>query len=161
MTETAHTPVHHFSTTTFLFSSTGTKAFLIKHKKLGFWFPPGGHVDENEYYFDSALREVKEETGLDSDQIDFPVYLVEIKENCHQPIHIQRNEVTPNHFHYDLIFAGIIDEDTKIIPGEGESMDFGWFELEHVKDLDTKENVISYVNEFGYKIQNEYTSSHN
>lgn len=146
---------HHFSTTTFLFNSTGTKTFLIKHKKLGFWFPPGGHVDDNEYYFEAALREIKEETGLDPDQIEFPSYLVEIKENCHQPIHIQRNEVTPNHFHYDLIFAGIINEDVKVVPGEGESLDFGWFELAGVRNLNTKENVIKYVEGFSKLIQNE------
>ncbi len=153
MLENSNNPIHHFSTTTFLFNSEGTKTFLIKHKKLGFWFPPGGHVDDNEYYFDAALREVQEETGLIQKQIEFPAYLVPVKENCHQPIHIQRNEVTPNHFHYDLTFAGIIDEKLDIIPGEGESVEFGWYDIDEVKELYTKENVIKYVEEFSQLIQ--------
>lgn len=38
---------------------------LIKHKFGGHWSFPKGHVEKGENEFQTALREVKEETGLD------------------------------------------------------------------------------------------------
>jgi ADP-ribose pyrophosphatase YjhB (NUDIX family) len=40
------------------------KILLVKHKKLGFWLAPGGHVNEGELLHHAAVREVFEETGL-------------------------------------------------------------------------------------------------
>jgi 8-oxo-dGTP pyrophosphatase MutT (NUDIX family) len=37
---------------------------MLKHKKLGKWLPPGGHIEPNELPDDAACREVLEETGL-------------------------------------------------------------------------------------------------
>ena len=38
---------------------------LLKHKRLGFWLQPGGHIDPGETPWDAAKRECCEETGLD------------------------------------------------------------------------------------------------
>ncbi len=42
----------------------GKKALLIKHKKLGKWLYPGGHVNDGETPVEAALRETAEETGF-------------------------------------------------------------------------------------------------
>jgi ADP-ribose pyrophosphatase YjhB (NUDIX family) len=41
------------------------KILLTKRKDVGFWCIPGGSVEDGETVSQSALREVKEETGLD------------------------------------------------------------------------------------------------
>jgi len=38
---------------------------LLKHRRLGIWLQPGGHVDPGETPWAAALREASEETGLD------------------------------------------------------------------------------------------------
>jgi 8-oxo-dGTP pyrophosphatase MutT (NUDIX family) len=38
---------------------------MHKHKKLGLWLPPGGHIELDEDPNQAAIREAKEETGLD------------------------------------------------------------------------------------------------
>ena len=38
---------------------------LLKHRRLGIWLQPGGHIDPGEAPWDAALRETREETGLD------------------------------------------------------------------------------------------------
>jgi len=40
------------------------KILLIKHKKLGIWLNPGGHIDPGELPHHAAEREYWEETGL-------------------------------------------------------------------------------------------------
>lgn len=40
------------------------KVLLVKHKKLGLWLNPGGHLDPNEAPHHAAEREFWEETGV-------------------------------------------------------------------------------------------------
>ena len=41
------------------------KVLLHMHKKLNIWLPPGGHIELDEDPNEAAIREAKEETGLD------------------------------------------------------------------------------------------------
>lgn len=40
------------------------KVLLVKHKKLGIWLNPGGHIEANELPHQAAEREFCEETGV-------------------------------------------------------------------------------------------------
>jgi bis(5'-nucleosidyl)-tetraphosphatase len=46
---------------------TNRKVLLIKHENGGHWAFPKGHVENDETEVETALREIKEETGLDAD----------------------------------------------------------------------------------------------
>ena len=78
---------------------------LHKHKKLGHWFPPGGHIEANELPDEAAVREVLEESGV-------PVVLLgvspalEIAEprQLVQPRGIQLETIHEGHEHIDLIY---------------------------------------------------------
>ncbi len=52
----------HFTSTTFVVHEGRT--LLHWHAKVLQWMPPGGHLDPNEDPVAGALREVREETGL-------------------------------------------------------------------------------------------------
>ena len=41
------------------------KVLLHLHKKYNTWFPLGGHVEVDEFPYEAAIREVKEESGLE------------------------------------------------------------------------------------------------
>ncbi len=41
------------------------KVLMHMHKKLNIWLPPGGHIELDEDPNEAAIREAKEETGLD------------------------------------------------------------------------------------------------
>ena len=56
---------NHFTATGIVFNPTG-KILMMKHKKLGVWLPPGGHIDDNELPCDACLREIFEETGVNA-----------------------------------------------------------------------------------------------
>ena len=46
------------------------KVLLVKHKKLGIWLNPGGHIDEGELPHQAAEREFWEETGVKVRAVD-------------------------------------------------------------------------------------------
>lgn len=55
----------HFTATAFVVHEG--KTLLHWHRKLGQWMPPGGHLLPDEDPVTGALREVREETGLDTE----------------------------------------------------------------------------------------------
>jgi hypothetical protein len=51
---------------------------LLRHKRLGIWLQPGGHIDPGETPWAAALREAHEETGLGVRFLDDPPTLVHV-----------------------------------------------------------------------------------
>lgn len=47
------------------------KVLLVKHRYGNFWVMPGGGINKNENADQAAFRELKEETGMIANQIDF------------------------------------------------------------------------------------------
>lgn len=58
-----------------------SKLLLMEHTTLGVWIHPGGHIRKTETPGDAAMREVKEETGLDVDLIDCSETPLKLKGN--------------------------------------------------------------------------------
>lgn len=144
----------HFCTTTYIFNEEGDKCLLIRHKKLPFFLPPGGHIDENEDYLESSQREVAEELGFAKEALSYPAYLQEKDGVCLQPWAIQKYTIIPNeHFHYDLVFGAIVKDDTPIKPGEGESQNIQWFEVKDIDSLETTDECKSNIKRMSQKIR--------
>lgn len=57
--------MRHFFRTTQVFMTYQNEILLLFHKKHKKWFGVGGHIEENEMAHEAAIREVKEETGID------------------------------------------------------------------------------------------------
>ena len=57
----------HVTATTYIVNNGATA--LHEHERLGIRLPPGGHVDRDELPHEAALREVREETGLDAELV--------------------------------------------------------------------------------------------
>jgi 8-oxo-dGTP pyrophosphatase MutT (NUDIX family) len=55
----------------------GYEAFLIQHRRSSYWGLPKGHKEEGETPFETACRELKEETNLDFDELIYEEPLVE------------------------------------------------------------------------------------
>src|ERR671938_1256409 len=62
-TESAPALTRDFTATTFVVHEQRT--LLLHHRKLGMWLPPGGHIDPHELPDQAAIREVREESGLE------------------------------------------------------------------------------------------------
>jgi 8-oxo-dGTP pyrophosphatase MutT (NUDIX family) len=101
---------------------------LHRHRVLGKWLQPGGHIEAGESPPDAARREVAEETGLAGEHpLDGPLLL---------RVDVHRAGEALGHVHLDLCYL-LASEDRDPEPGEGESPDarwWGWDEAREVAD---------------------------
>lgn len=120
------------------------KILLIFHKKFNKWLPPGGHIEENETADEAALREVKEETGLDVELIlQENIWIPTSNPNAHslpRPYlclieQIPAYKDVPAHQHVDFIFLSKPKAEARISTQETHTV--RWFSQEEVLELPT------------------------
>jgi 8-oxo-dGTP pyrophosphatase MutT (NUDIX family) len=71
MTEPGWAAIERHFTATAYISARG-RTLLLWHTKLRMWLPPGGHCEPNEDPIQTAVREAKEESGLNVSVIPPP-----------------------------------------------------------------------------------------
>lgn len=112
------------------------RVLLIFHKKLNMWLPPGGHVDKDELPCKAAVREFKEETGLDVELIGKEENIGHVKKLI-QPNHIQLENIKKDHQHIDLVYFGRLKDPNQIKTIQKDEVDDArWFSE---KDLGSPE----------------------
>lgn len=143
------------------------KVLLVKHKKLGIWLGPGGHVDEDEYFHETAEREFWEETGIKVRAIDpfsnvhhsdeseyFPAPVVSnlhwvCKENYEQRIASEdlsqraTNEVWKRgcEQHLGLMYLVEAVDGLEFKQNTEETDGIGWFSVDELDELDTIDDI--------------------
>ena len=82
------------------------RTLLLHHRKLNLWLPPGGHIDPHELPHLAALREAREETGLELALLGAPERDLGGALLLPQPLGVLLENIAPDHQHIDLIYAG-------------------------------------------------------
>ena len=140
------------------------KVLLVKHKKLGIWLNPGGHVEPGELPHKGAEREFWEETGI-TVKATQPGAVPDSRDSEYLPNPILSNLHWISEANYQARSAGELDK----VSGKGceqhmsliylvqpvgsveftqnveETDDIRWFTREEVAELvskkETKENI--------------------
>lgn len=131
----------HFTATTFIVHEN--KVLLHLHKKLGFWLPVGGHIDRDELPEQAAIREIKEESGLDVKlyNTDKQMEMGNTKQ-LFRPMHIILENINQFHQHIDFIYYATSKSD-ELNPENGETVNLKWFSVKEIKALkNAPENAI-------------------
>lgn len=125
----------HFTVAVFIVYQN--KTLLHWHKKLEVWLPVGGHVDPNESLCEAAIREAREESGLEIELHRLHPPLMENErhvQNLISPIHMQNERIGEGHEHLDAIYYARASSDA-LHPMEGETMKIGWYTEEELETL--------------------------
>ena len=118
----------HLTASSWIVNKDRSKVFLIHHNIYNCWAPLGGHADDDTNLSYVALKEAKEESGiqkikpLDENILDIAVMpVIEHKKN---------DKTIPLHFHFDVRYLLEADENEKSKIAEREVSDGKWFNLD-------------------------------
>ena len=139
------------------------KVLLIKHKKLGIWLAPGGHIDGNELPEKAAEREFWEETGIKVRAVNAGGKLIagDATEYKPTPFAINLHWISKRNYklrsesddpsqpnrtkkwsrgceqHYVFIYLVEPIDGIEFKQNTEETDGIGWFSLEEVEELET------------------------
>lgn len=117
----------------------GDRVLLLRHRKLGMWLPPGGHVEPNELPDDAAVREVVEETGVVAELVGERGLPIDYPRQLMRPEGVQVERIGPEHEHVDLIyFARRIGGAIRESP---ECEDAAWYRLHELEGRGVNDEI--------------------
>lgn len=121
--------------TTYIFNED--RVLLHKHKKYNSLFPIGGHMEKDELPEQTAIREIKEETGIeDICFVDAAPQLGLQRGQLITPFFVLQENIGRDE-NIDFIFAARTNQ-WEVFPEEGESDEFYWLtknEIEESQEL--------------------------
>lgn len=111
---------------------------LTHHVKLDKWLQLGGHADGEANVLEVAVREAREESGLE-----------ELRPVCDRIFDVDIHEIPargsdPAHYHYDVRF--LLEAGRRLpLCMTGESKALEWVKIAEVRNLTTEESVLRMV----------------
>lgn len=127
--------IGHVTASAWILDAAGERVLLTHHRKLDLWLQPGGHADGDPDVAAVAMREAREETGLEHLELvsDMPLDI---------DIHpIPAWGSVGAHEHFDVRFALRTGGSTDYIVSE-ESHDLAWVPLSDIERYTTEESIL-------------------
>jgi 8-oxo-dGTP pyrophosphatase MutT (NUDIX family) len=129
------------------------RVLLRKHDKYKIWLSVGGHVELDEDFNQAAIREVKEEVGLDIqlwDSRKWPENSDEFYTELIPPVSMGRhpaiNAEKPEHEHVVAVYLARAKNDAISIQYDDDRSDeWRWFTREELDTVELRTNVRNYA----------------
>lgn len=154
----------HRDYTATVFVIADERVLLLWHKKMERWMPPGGHLEPGEAPWEGAVREVKEETGLEVDLGPHTEIAVPNAHSFPAPLTCLLEEIpetpyNPPHQHVDFIYVGRpVGGELKENPNESDGL--RWFSRDEVKALCPEREILPDAKQLIEMIFNEESPIH-
>jgi 8-oxo-dGTP pyrophosphatase MutT (NUDIX family) len=123
----------HLTAAAFVVDARRERALLTHHRKLGRWLQLGGHCDGDGDLARVALREGREESGIEELALDPAPIDLDI-----HPIPARPGE--PAHLHYDVRFLATAPPGA-VARRSAESLALGWFGPADLERLELDDSV--------------------
>ena len=139
----------HFTASAWVVNKERTKVLMIYHNIYKSWAWTGGHADGESDLLGTAVRELKEETGVENVKVlDDDIFSLEIV--CVNG-HIKRGKYVSSHVHLNVTYLLEVDENETLRIKEDENSGVKWVPIDEVEVASTerwvKEKVYRKLNE--------------
>ena len=111
----------------------GDRVLLAHHRKLGRWLQPGGYSDGDADTLAVALRDAREESGLDVRALDDAIFDIDV-----HGIPARGREAA--HFHFDVRFLVQAEHDRFRVSDESHAL--AWVLAARLDALTNEESVL-------------------
>ena len=123
----------HVTASAFIVNPTGDKALMMHHKKYGFWTYMGGHCDGNPNTLEVALKEAKEESGIENiKSISDAIFDLTIH-------NVPKVGNEPPHCHYDIRY--LMQAQHENFTKNHESNALRWFNKKEIIEMDIEKSA--------------------
>ena len=139
----------HFTASSWVLNKEKTKVLMIYHNIYQSWAWTGGHTDGESDLLQTAIRELREETGVQNVKIlDDNIFSLEVI--CVNG-HVKKGKYVSSHVHLNLTYLLEVDENEKLQIKEDENSNVRWIPIEEIpKKVNEKwieENIYHKLNE--------------
>ncbi|WP_367871073.1 NUDIX hydrolase [Luteolibacter sp. Populi] len=135
----------HVTGSAWIVDASGHKILLTHHRKLDAWLQLGGHADGDPDVPAVALKEAREESGLEDFEVtDTAIFDLDIHL-------IPERKGIPEHWHYDVRYVLRPTGSTTYIVSD-ESHDLRWVPLDEMASLTTDDSMLRMLQKWRTKI---------
>ena len=132
----------HITASGLVLNQTFDKILLINHKFLQMWLQPGGHVEGHAEIYKEAVREITEETALQS--FDLHPWHHQGDKSADVPFSIDSHDIPASprkneetHVHHDFTYLFVGDSSQKLTRQVEEVAGAEWYEISEIVNLKT------------------------
>jgi 8-oxo-dGTP pyrophosphatase MutT (NUDIX family) len=118
----------HITSSGFVMNKSMDKVLMVHHNIRNTWAWTGGHADGDTDFLHVAIKEAKEETGINAvTALTKHIISIDIL-----PVygHVRRNKYVSAHLHLSVAYVLIASERETLIVKEDENSDVNWFSLD-------------------------------
>lgn len=148
---TRENPLIHVTSSGYIVNNRRTKVLMVHHNIYKTWCWTGGHADGDEDLLHVAIKEAKEETGVEDIRPITPEILsLDIIEVIG---HYKRGKYVSAHLHLSLAYLLEADEEEEVKIKEDENSGVKWLPIDEIYKYSNEANMIKLYEKFNDKIK--------
>jgi len=129
----------HITSSAFVVNATRDKVLVVHHNIYNSWSWTGGHADGEEDLLAIAIKELKEETGVESVRpITSQIFALDIL-----PVvgHSKKGQYISAHLHLSVAFLVEADEEEPLIVKEDENSAVKWISIDGMDECSNEPHM--------------------
>ena len=136
--------IAHFTASVWTVNAACTRTLMVYHSIYQSWSWCGGHADGEENLKAVALRELKEETGVEHAYLYDDGALFSL-ETLTVDGHWKKGVYVPSHLHLNLTYLAVADECDPLVVNEAENKGVRWWDSDEALEVCSEPWMVEHV----------------